>query len=55
MYRLSVIENEEIMKQVQEFLDKGFIQPSASPCDSPIIFLCQIKMVLGECVLILEH
>ena len=34
MYRLSVIENEEIKKQVQELLENGFIQPSSSPCGS---------------------
>ena len=39
MYRLSFIENEEIKKQVQELLDKGFICPSASPCGSPIILV----------------
>ena len=39
MYRLSVIENEEIKKQIQELFDKGFICPSASPCGSPIILV----------------
>lgn len=39
MYRLSVIGNEEIKKQIQELFDKGFIHPSASPCGSPIILV----------------
>ena len=39
MYRLSVIENEEIKKQIQELLHKGFIHPSSSPCGSPIILV----------------
>ena len=39
MYRLSVIENEEIKIQIQELFDKGFIRPSASPCGSPIILV----------------
>eukprot|EP00253_Pinus_taeda_P025508 PITA_25508 len=39
MYRLSALENEEIKKQVQELLEKGFIRPSTSPCGSPIILV----------------
>eukprot|EP00253_Pinus_taeda_P022303 PITA_22303 len=39
MYRLSALENAEIKKQVQEFLEKGFIRASTSPCGSPIIFV----------------
>jgi hypothetical protein len=32
MYRMLVMENAEIKKQIQEFLDKGVIAPSSSPC-----------------------
>ena len=39
MYRLSILENAEIKKQVQELLEKGFIGPSTSPCGSPIILV----------------
>ena len=39
MYHLSVIENEEINKQTQELVDKGFIRPSASSCGSLIILV----------------
>ena len=39
MYRLSALENVEIKKHVQEFLEKGFIRPSTSPCGSPIILV----------------
>jgi hypothetical protein len=39
MYRMSVMENVEIKKQIQEFLDKGVIIPSTSPCGSPIVFV----------------
>jgi hypothetical protein len=31
MYRMSVMENDEIKKQIQEFLEKGVIMPSTSP------------------------
>jgi hypothetical protein len=39
MYRLSVLENSEIKKQVQELVEQGVIIPSASPCGSPIILV----------------
>jgi hypothetical protein len=39
MYRLAVIENEEIKKQVQELLEKGAIRPSTYPCGSPIVLV----------------
>ena len=39
MYRLSALENAEIKKQVQELLDKGFIRPCTSPCESPIVLV----------------
>lgn len=39
IYRMSVIENEEIKKQLQELIEKCFIRPSSSPCGSPIILV----------------
>jgi hypothetical protein len=39
MYRMSVMENDEIKKQIQELLDKGVIVPSTSPCGSPIVLV----------------
>jgi hypothetical protein len=39
MYRMSVMENVEIKKKIQEFLDKGVIMPSTSPCGSPIVLV----------------
>jgi hypothetical protein len=39
MYRMSVMENAEIKKQIQELLDKGVIVPSTSPCGSPIVLV----------------
>ena len=37
MYRRSVLENDEIKRQIQELILKGHIRPSASPCGSPIV------------------
>jgi hypothetical protein len=39
MYRMSVMENVEIKKQIQELFDKGVIVPSSSPCGSPIVLV----------------
>jgi hypothetical protein len=39
MYRMSVMENAEIKKQIQELLDKGVIVPSSFPCGSPIVLV----------------
>jgi hypothetical protein len=39
MYRMSVMENVEIKKQIQELLDKGVIVPSSLPCGSPIVLV----------------
>jgi hypothetical protein len=34
IYRCSVLENDEIKRQIQELLQKGHIRPSSSPCGS---------------------
>ena len=39
MYRMSIIEMEEIKKQVQELLDQGVIRSSTSPCGSLIVLV----------------
>jgi len=39
MYRMSIIENEEINKQIQGLVEKGFTRPNSSPCGSPIILV----------------
>ena len=39
IYRLSILENDEIKRQIQELLQKGHIRPSSSPCGSPIVLV----------------
>ena len=39
VYKHSLLENEEIKCQIQELLQKGHIQPSSSPCRSPIMLV----------------
>eukprot|EP00253_Pinus_taeda_P026471 PITA_26471 len=37
IYWRSILENDEIKRQIQELLQKGHIQPSSSPYGSPIV------------------
>jgi hypothetical protein len=39
IYRRSVLENNEIKRQIQQLLQKGHIRPSSSPCGSPIVLV----------------
>ena len=39
IYRRSVLENNEIKRQIQELLQKRHIRPSSSPCGSPIVLV----------------
>lgn len=52
-HHMSVIENEEIKKQIHELVDKGFIQPISSPCAS-LTILVPKKDGTQRCLLILE-
>ena len=42
IYWRLILENDEIKRQIQEFLQKGHIRPSSSPCGS-LIMLVQKK------------
>jgi hypothetical protein len=48
-YRMAANQLAELKEQLQEFLDKGYIRPSASPWGAPVIFVPK-KMVHRECV-----
>jgi hypothetical protein len=50
MYRMSVMENAEIKKQIQELLDKEVIVPSSSPCGSPIVLVPKKDGTWHTCV-----
>ncbi|GKD61371.1 putative reverse transcriptase domain-containing protein [Tanacetum coccineum] len=38
-YRLALSEMEELSTQLQELFDKGFIRPSSSPWEAPVLFV----------------
>ncbi|GKD36407.1 putative reverse transcriptase domain-containing protein [Tanacetum coccineum] len=39
LYRLAPSEMKELLKQLQELSDKGFIRPSSSPWEAPVLFV----------------
>ncbi|GKC05331.1 retrotransposon protein, putative, ty3-gypsy subclass [Tanacetum coccineum] len=49
-YRLAPTEMQELMKQLQDLLDKGFIRPSSSPCGAPILFVKKEDGSMRMCV-----
>jgi hypothetical protein len=49
-YRMPLKELAELKTQLQELLDKGFIQPSSSPWGCPAIFVKKKDKTLRLCV-----
>nr|GEZ89717.1 putative reverse transcriptase domain-containing protein [Tanacetum cinerariifolium] len=49
-YRLSPSEMKELMSQLQELLDKGFIRPSSSPWGAPILFVKKKDGSMRMCI-----
>ena len=50
MYRMSVMENVEIKKQIQEFLEKWVIMPTTFPSRSPIVLVLKKDGTWCMCV-----
>nr|GFD37720.1 putative reverse transcriptase domain-containing protein [Tanacetum cinerariifolium] len=38
-YRLAPYELKELSEQLKELSEKGFIRPSSSPCEAPVLFV----------------
>ncbi|GJR59979.1 putative reverse transcriptase domain-containing protein [Tanacetum coccineum] len=49
-YRLALSDIQELMKQLQELLDKGFILPSISPWGAPVLFLKNKDGSMRKCI-----
>ena len=39
MYRMSLMQSEEIKKKIQDFVGRGINGPNTSPCGSPIVLV----------------
>ena len=49
-YRMAPTELKELKIQLQELLDKGFIQPSVSPWGAPVLFMKKKDDTLRMCI-----
>ncbi|KAK1435339.1 hypothetical protein QVD17_01100 [Tagetes erecta] len=49
-YRLAPTEMQELMSQLQELLEKGFIRPSMSPWGAPILFIKKKDGSMRMCI-----
>ncbi|KAJ9544764.1 hypothetical protein OSB04_024471 [Centaurea solstitialis] len=49
-YRLAPSELKEMLAQLQELLDKGFIRPSTSPWGAPVLFLKKKEGTMRMCI-----
>jgi hypothetical protein len=49
-YRMAANQLAELKEQLQEFLDKGYIRPSASPSGAPVIFVPKKDGMQRMCV-----
>ena len=50
IYSLSILQNGEIKKKVQELVEKGVIHPSTSPCGSPIVLVPKKYVTWRMCI-----
>ncbi|KAL0451823.1 UNVERIFIED_CONTAM: Transposon Ty3-G Gag-Pol polyprotein [Sesamum latifolium] len=49
-YRMAPVELQELKKQLEELLEKGFIQPSTSPWGAPVLFVKKKDGSMRLCV-----
>ena len=49
-HRMTPVELQELKFQLQELLDKGFIRPSTSPRDAPVLFAKKKGKTLRLCI-----
>ncbi|KAI3784130.1 hypothetical protein L1987_43223 [Smallanthus sonchifolius] len=49
-YRLAPVEMKELMAQLDELLEKGFIQPSISPWGAPVLFVKKKDSSMRMCI-----
>ena len=49
-YRMALVELKELKLQLQELLEKGFIRPSVSPWEAPMLFVRKKDGTLRLCV-----
>ena len=50
IYKRSILENEEIRRQIQDLIDKGHIHPNSSPCGSPFVLVPKKEDTWHMCI-----
>ena len=50
LHRMAPVELQELIVQLQELLDKGFIRPSSSPWGAPVLFVKKKDKTLRLCI-----
>ena len=50
LHRMAPVELQELIVQLQELLDKGFIRPSTSPWGAPVLFAKKKDKTLRMCI-----
>ncbi|MFC0083215.1 reverse transcriptase family protein, partial [Aciditerrimonas ferrireducens] len=50
LYRMAPIELEELKKQLEDYMEKGFIRPSVSPWGAPVLFVKKKDGSMRMCV-----
>ena len=49
-HRMALVKSQELRVQLHELLDKGFIRPSTSPWDTPVLFAKKKDKTLLLCI-----
>ncbi|XP_070034688.1 uncharacterized protein [Nicotiana tomentosiformis] len=50
LYHMAPFELKELKEQLQDFLEKGFIRPSVSPCGEPMMFVKKKEESMRICI-----
>ena len=50
LHRMAPVELQELKVHIQELLDKGFIRPSTSSWDTPVLFAKKKDKTLRLCI-----
>ena len=50
LYRMNILELNELKLQLQELIDKNYVRPSVSPWEAPVIFVKKKDGALCLCI-----
>ena len=50
IYKIPILKNEEICRQIQDLIEKGHICPISSPCGSPVVLVPKKNETWHMCI-----